>query len=367
MQLLSLRKFICFLFVLALAACGEQEKSVTKDEALQMARSLEGSLKRRSAAKFNEAFDADALADRVSKAGKVKIVLARGVAEGVKKGQMGTELINSMGKGGSYELVKQYEKDNKQHLIFRLFGEDGKVNYHDLELVKKKDQIKIADMFVYLSGENLSTTLAQALALMGDHYDGMSKEEKEQIGNIKSIRKLLNAGKYEAADDLYEKLPEVLKSQKMFRVIRVEIASGLSNESYAIAMEELEKAYPNAPNMFLMKIDAYILKKDYKGALKSINQLDSLINKDAFLDYYRGLVCKMDEDVEGQRLYFERLVAGKPEFAAGVLELIFFYMDNNEKSKAAELTKKYKELGNVGKDQMDGLYTVYPELEKLVG
>lgn len=366
MQLLSLRKFIVVLLILALAACGEQEQPVTKDEALKLAHSIENSMKRRSAAKFNEAFDAEAMAARIQKAGDNKInkLMLKGAVEGFREGSMGTQLVTSMGKGGSYELVKQYEKDNKQHVIFRLFSVDGKVNYHDLELVKKKGQIRIADMFVYLSGENISTTMAQTLASMNENYDNMDKKSREKLGNLNEIRKALNAGKYEEAEKLYQQLPSVIKEQKMAKVIHISIASGLGEDVYMQALNDFERDYPHAPNLFLMKVDAYILKKNYQGAMHAVNQLDSLIDKDHFLDYYRGLVSNLMQDKDGRRKYFERLVTNRPDFAPGMLELIAVYMDNNEREKGVELARKYKTNSEVGKEELDVLYQLYPELQK---
>lgn len=369
MQLFSLRKFAGSLLILLLAACSEQEKPVTPEEALKMAQTLESGIKTRNAAKFNEAFDVEALLERMKKeAGfKVNIATVKSMADGFRSGQMGTELIRSIGKGGSYELVKQYEKDKKQHLIFRLFGTDGKMNYHDLELVKKKDKIKIADMYIYLSGENLSTTLAQTLAMMEDNYDNMSQSEKDKITNMKRIRKLLGEGKHEEANKLYQQLPEILKQQKVLKIVNIEIASELGNDAYMAAMEDYERSFPNAPNLCLMKIDACIIKKDYQGALKAVNQLDSLIDKDVLLDYHRGLINNLTEDKEAQLMYFERLVKNKPDFGPGILELIVHYMENKAPEKAAPLFKRYKASSNADKDQIEALNLMYPDLKKIAG
>lgn len=365
MRLFSLQNSIGFILILLLSACSGHEDPVTKEEAIQFARSIEGSMKRQSAAKFNQALDVEALVERMKKNGnfKLNVGMLKGVAEGLKSGQIGAQLIQSMGEGGSYELVKQYEKDKKQHLVFRLFGGDGKLNYHDLELIKKKEQIKIADMFIYLSGENLSTTLAQTLAMMDDHFDSMSKEDREQIGNIKRIRKLLNEGKHTEADRLYQQFPEVLKKQRMLMIVRIEIASELGDEVYSQAMDEFERAYPDAPNLFLMKIDAHILKKDFNGAMNSINKLDSLIDKDTFLDYYRSLISKLMEDKKGQFFYLDRLVKNKPDFGPGMLELAVFHMDNNETEKAVPIAQKLK-ANKENHAQLEVVYELYPELQK---
>lgn len=366
MRLFSLPKYIGCLLIVLFAACAEPENPVTPEEATQFARSIEGSMKRQNAAKFNQAFDPETLVERIKKNAKFKInaIMLSGVADGLKSGQLGTQLVQSMGKGGSYELVKHYEKDKKQHLVFRLYGEDGKINYHDMELVKKKKQVKVADMYIYLSGEDLSTTLAQTLIMMDDHFDSMDKKDREQLSNIKKIRKLLNEGKHTEADQLYQQLPAVLKEQKIIKIAHIEIASELGDEAYMQALDDYERSYPNAPNLYLMKIDAHILRKDFKGAMNAVNKLDSLIDKDTFLDYYRGLVCKLMDDKEGQNLYFERLVTNKPDFGPGMVELVVLHMENKETEKAVLVAKKIKAGNKENSRHMETLYQLYPELEK---
>lgn len=362
---------LCASLLLTLFApsCTEPEKPATKEEAAQLAQSLESSMKKHSAAKFNEALDVASLQKRILEAGNQKIDtrIVDGAMKELKSGQLGSQIIQSLGKSGTYQLVKQYEKDKNQHLVFRMYA-DSKLNYHDFEVIKKKDQVKISDAFIYMTGENLSATLAESAQLMTKNYDNLTEVDKTRLENIKRIRQLLNQEEYTKANSLYKQLPAILKQTKLFQMMRIQIAAGMGNEEYLKAMTDYQQAYPNAPNVYLLMIDAYILKEEYANALQAVNQLDSLINKDLFLDYYRGLIYKLMGNKEKQREHFELLNANMPAFSDGTLELLVTYLDAEETDKAVALvTTKRTNYKKIDKEQRETIYQLYPDFKKKLG
>lgn len=361
--------YTCLLFILFSTACSEPEKPVTKEEAASLAKTLESSMGKRSAAKFNETLDPALLQKRILAAGNNKIDtrIVDGALKELRTGQLGTQIVQSLGKTGTYQLVKQYEKEKNQHLVFRLYA-NSKLNYHDFELVKKRDQVKISDAFIYITGENLSATLAESALLMTDNLDNLSSQDKDRLDNVKRIRQLINREEYSKAKTLYQELPAVLRQTKLFKMIHVQIASGLGNEEYLKAMTDYQQAYPDAPNMYLLMIDAYILKEEYDNALRSVNQLDSLINKDPFLDYYRGLIYKMMGNKEKQREHFELLDAHMPAFSDGTLELLITYLDAKETDKAIALVNtRSSNYEKIDKEQRETIYELYPDFKKKLG
>lgn len=358
--------YTCFSLIFFVTACSEPEKPATKEEAAALAKSIESSMAKRSAAKFNEALDAESLRKRIMEAGKKKIDsrIVDGTIKELKTGQLGTQITQSLGKGGTYQLVKQYEKDQKQHLIFRLYA-DSKLNYHDFEVIKKKDQVKIGDVFIYITGESLSTTLAESAMLMSENISSLSSVDKDHVENIKRIRQLINRQEYEQANRIYKSLPAVLRQTKIFKMMYVQIASGLGNDEYLKAMTDYKQAYPDAPNMYLLMIDAYILKEQHDKALESVNQLDALINKDPFLDFYRGLIYKMMGNKEKQREHFELLDKNMPSFYEGTLELLVTYLDNKETDKAVALVNsRSSNFKKIPSDQRETLYLMYPDFKR---
>lgn len=347
-------------------ACSEPELPATKEEAAALAKTIESSMGKRNAAKFNEALDATLLKKRILEAGNHKLdaSIVKGTMEGLQKGQLGNQIVEALGKSGTYELVKQYEKDKNQHLVFRLYV-DSKLNYHDMEVVKKRDAVKISDVFIYITGENLSTTLAESALLMTGNLDKLSSKDQDQLNNVMKIKQLMNRGEYQKAKALYKDMPAILKQTKPFRMIYVQIASGLGNDEYLKAMTDYQKAYPDATNVYLLMIDAYILQKEYDKALTAVNQLDSLINKDPFLDYYRGLIYKLAGNKEKQRDHFELLDKHMPAFSDGTLELLITYLEAEETDKAVALVhNRSRNYKKIDQEQRETLYTLYPDFKK---
>ena len=362
----TLLLYTTLLLILFSTACSEPEKPATKEEAAALGKSIESSMEKRSAAKFNEALDAELLKKRIVEAGNQKIntLIIDGAVKELKTGQLGNQIIQSLGKGGTYQLVKQYEKNNNQHLVFRLYA-DSKLNYHDFEVVKKRNEVKVSDIFIYITGENLSATLAESALLMTENIDDLSSADQGRLENVKRIRQLINRQEYDKAKALYKELPAVLKQTKLFKMIYVQIASGLGNDEYLKAMIDYQQAYPDAPNMYLLMIDAYILKEQYDKALTAVNQLDSLINKDPFLDYYRGLIYKLMGNKEKQRVHFELLDKQMPAFAEGTLELLITYLDAEETDKAVALVNnRSSNYKKIDKEQRETIFVLYPEFKK---
>src|SRR5687767_4385628 len=111
--------FIGFLMALFFSSCKPDVKPVTKEEAVEFARQLEESINKKDPSILNEIFDPATIKKRIYDASNKKIpsdVLAQ-VPEALQKKKMGNEVIRSMGAdGGTYQIVRVYEKDGKQHM-----------------------------------------------------------------------------------------------------------------------------------------------------------------------------------------------------------------------------------------------------------
>jgi len=347
-------------FLLFVIACSEPEKPVTKAEAAKVAAILTNAMAHRNAAPFNELLDLDAFEKRVvnHSYNGISHSIVAGAMKSMKSGELGSQIVKALGNKGTYELVKHYEKDNHQHLVFRLYNEQ--LNYHDLELIKKGDQVKFADVFVYVTGENFSSTLSESLQYMDEREEAVNKIGKNELKKVKLIKNYINANDYQKANQLFETLPAVIKEQKLHKLIYIQIASGLGTEKYLAALNKFQEEYPDAPNMYLLMLDAYFLKKDFPAALRSVNRLDSLINKDPFLDYYRALIYKESKDDSSKMACLEQLHQNLPKFGYGTLELINAYAEANQLDKAVALTRQYTKSKNADTLTLAALYLVHP-------
>jgi hypothetical protein len=120
------------LFALVLFSCNTPVKPVTAEEAKDFGRQLQSSVEKRDGDFFDHAIDKKAFLKKAGLADDDARAFGSGFTE---KLNIGTQLVRSLSKKGTYQLVKQYEKDQKQHLLFRLY-DNGSLNYHDIELTR---------------------------------------------------------------------------------------------------------------------------------------------------------------------------------------------------------------------------------------
>jgi len=367
MRYKNLLQYCFLLYILFAAACSEPEKPVTKEEAMAFATSMKSNIAHRKSNWFNEVLDIKAFENRIREAGQNKVneTMLKGAMKSMATGDFGEQVIKGLGKKGSYELVKQYEKNNHQHLVFRMYNDE--LNYHDFELIKKGDKVKVADILIYTTGENLSATLAESLMSMSDQMAAANKIDPQELQKVQMIKSYIQRKDAEKANELYQSLPGLIRAQKLYKIMYIHIASGLGSDEYLKALNKFQQEYPDAPNMYLLMIDAYFLKKDYPGALRCVNSLDSLINKDPFLDFYRGVIHKESNDPANALICLERLHQYMPDFGTGTLQLINAYIDEKQIDKAVALTQTYKKGKDVDDQTLEALYMLYPDYKKKMG
>lgn len=349
-----------FLFCAGMYSCNsaEAEQPVTVTEAKDFARRLQSSIEKKEARFYDEAFD---MKKFFKKAGLSDEKEARSFSSGFSKEmKLGTKLVNSMSRKGTYRLVKQYEKDKKQRLLFRLY-DDGSLNYHDIELTKKGKEVKIADMFIYTSGELFSETIGNIYRQMKNMAGKkMLDPDGEWIQQVADMRRKMNSGEYDEALEIYRELPEKMKKMKIVQMIHILITSNLGDDAaYESALDEYMQLYPNEPNMHLLLIDNYILKKEYEKAMHSVNEMDKMIDKDPFLDYYRYLLYNLMGDDDNARVNIQQLVKNIPDFEDGLLEMIAVSIEDDNKTEAEKWIKEFRLHSAYDQDRLDAVLEVY--------
>jgi tetratricopeptide (TPR) repeat protein len=242
------------------------------------------------------------------------------------------------------------------------------LNYHDLELKRTNGKLKIADIYIYVAGENFSSLLKD----MYDHYRDELGDFSEGTSNnweteVPKMRSLVSAGKHREAQDIYKTIPEKVKKAKILQITHLMICSGLSDEEYTDAVAEYESIYPNEPNMQLLMVDAYIVRKDYTKALNAVNELDKMIDKDPMLDYHRAMCYTMMKDDAKRLEYLEKVVKSLPDFEDGVLELIVDYLQLKEFEKARPLIERFKSRSSFDQTTLNYLLIQYPGYNEKYG
>jgi tetratricopeptide (TPR) repeat protein len=357
--------FTITVFLIIAASCRQEEKPLTKEEVMDFAKKIEISIGKRDGSMLDGAIDEKALLKKIDLgSGKDSKSFEAGLKQGMK---MGTKISASLTAKGTYSLIKQYEKDKVHHLLFRLY-DDGMINYHDYELKRTGGQPKVTDIYIYMSGENLSETLKTLFVQFKDEFKEPSNSESAGwIKKMPDIRSLITKGKHQEALDIYNSMPEKIKMGRLFQIVHVEICSGLTDEEYNKAITDYERLYPNEPNMQLLLIDGYILRKDYDKALNAVNELDKMIDKDPLLDFHRAMCYTLMKDDVKRVECLERLIKNLPDFENGIAELLVDYLEASQFEKAKPLVDRFKSKSEFDQSTLTMLLNQYPGYNEKYG
>lgn len=212
-------------------------------------------------------------------------------------GEIMSAILSQAGAGATYKFLRIRQVDGRPRLLFRLKHASGAINYHEL-LVDRPGggEIKIADIYVYMSGELMSQTMRR-MAMSANAQSNkswiekLSESDRAYVDNIEKlgeINQLVAAGKSAQALELYKSLPQSIKSLKPVGIVRINAAQDCGEAEYMAAMEDYRQSYPNDPALLLMEIDYYFLRKEHDKVLSAIDRLDQAIDGDPFLKQMRG-------------------------------------------------------------------------------
>jgi hypothetical protein len=355
-----------FLALSFIISCSPKEQPITEKEALDFAQKLELSVAKKSSNILDSIFYVPVFARRVAnQSGETyNIKFVREVSGAILKMNLGKEILRSMGKTGTYEFLRHYEKDKHHHIVYRLFADDG-LNYYDIELVKYNNEIKASDIFMLTSGEPLSKTLAHTLMLFTKHENEKKGKATQYQDHLREIKALIREHQFEDAKKYFEKLPASFKREKIFMIMNISICSNLGNDLHKQALVQLESKFPNDPSTQLFLIDSYLLDKDYDHALKAVNIIDSSVKIDPFLNYFRGNICSQKNDHAAAIVYYELLRKQKPGFADGIIELINSYIMTGENDKAKKLIAEYSANKKFDQTKLETIKMLYPDFVPL--
>ncbi len=288
-------------------------------------------------------------------------VFMRGFRSGFHMASLSDNIVQKL-KSGSYRLVHIYEKDGRQHLLMRAFGEGG-INYHDFSLIKIGDSVKADDMFIFLSGELLSTTLADYINIVASSGKN-EKEINSAVALTLRVRELANSGDFPAVKKLVESAEPALRDSKPFQFQYLNACHQISDSLYKAALVNYSKLNPNDPTIYLKMIDFYFLQKDYQKAMEALNRLDSAVGNDPFLDYFRGNILYVQGKFAEAEQEYKKLFDYDPSISYSLMQVVHLYMKNENIDEAERAVERYRNAEYVRQDVLEEVYRDYPSLKK---
>jgi len=350
---------ICLLFVITFFSACMQKEPVTEAEAKAAAAVIEKAARNQKSDALFELIDLRMLRENVGKQNsKLSVMdINAAVSEDALK-QFASKVVQSV-KSGSYKMINTYDTAGVRHVIFRMYGDDG-LNYHDFPLYKINGKVKAADVFNFITGEDISKTFAGLLgadpSMTGDGSSGAGKQFLKLIAQK-------NKNDYDGELETIGLLTPAVRKTKVVQMINIEASRHKGNDAYTAALEEFANLYPNEPNTYLMMLDAYYLNKEYDKALFAVDKLDTLVKGDPLLNLFRGNLYREISDTAKSLAAFEKCFAYDPYIKNNMQQLVVTYAEVKDIDKAKAVIEKYKQNPRFQEEDISVLYQLHPELK----
>lgn len=356
-------QYLFFIFVISilLSSCATEPAKVTKDQAAAFAIAIENEVRDMKINFLEKNIMLPVFMKRVYQAVDLKpsTVIESEMKKMIAGNSYEKNIYEVMAGKGGFKKVKQYEKEGIQHILYRVHGSG--FTYLDMELNNFKEQVGIADIFLYNTGQNLSASVGDLMKKFTTH--GQSAIANQLETRLTNISRYLKNANYEFAKAEFDRLPYDIRNNRLYEIRYMQILSKLGGEQYLNYQQKIETKYAADAGFQLMMIDLYLNQQKLDKALDAINKLDSFINKDPFLDYYRGLVLNMKGEPDEAIRHFEKLVAADPQLAEPYPELAAAYALQQDYSSSGRFFSLYKKMRNADKEIITYLKTSYPGLE----
>jgi hypothetical protein len=194
-----------------------------------------------------------------------------------------------------YKLLRVRQVDGQPRPLFRRIikqPRDGMtaVAYEDLMLGKSKldHKVRVIDVYSYVQGGWLTERLRGFTDAVIDSSSDDPYDTKGPSTVVQRVGELQKQGRPQEAFDLIATLPTAVRKSRTMQMMRVALASAISDDMYRKVLDEVGAAFPNDPSIALLQIDAAFLRRDFDAGLRYIDQVDTAIGGDAWQDALRA-------------------------------------------------------------------------------
>jgi MFS family permease len=265
---------------------------------VRFARRIEGAIKAGDSKLMSERLDLDVLTDRMFGGRGFSRQTLNAARRGVESSLLSPQgvvgqLIAACQRGMTYTFIRTHEVDGQMRALFRLLGDVG-LNYHDMVLILRDGEIRIADIYVFASGEFLTDTCRRASLPLLAHGDKVAvakllTAESDYVKSLPTVEQLgasVAEGNDEQALAIYKQLPASVQKDKTIMLVRLKAAAAMGPDSseYQRALDEMKELIPNDPCLHLLLGDYYVAAREFAKAHACIQALREATGGDDYLD-----------------------------------------------------------------------------------
>lgn len=263
---------------------------------------------------FLDALDYEEFLRRATEGISIKLFSGESEVDGFKKTIR--ENFLPVLRTGYLHYVNYSEDEDTYEILVRLDNDTGIIYWELLLERRDPNEVVIVDIYPYVSGDYMSETMKRAFQIIEIENTGINKllsnlsiKEKaysESVTKLPVLKGHIEKQEYSKAREVYESLPEFSKNDKLFILIILQAAQGLSDDYYIEIIERYKQHYPDDPNLPLLSIDYHLLKGEITEAIARVDELDDIIGGDNYLQAFRGNVYLIGNDTTNARISFEK-------------------------------------------------------------
>ncbi len=325
---------------------------------------------------LDQSLDLEGLGNRIMSGIEVDQRYRDGFMRGLRtRALLAPQIVTALGATGTYRLLRVHEVNGQHCALFRMQGEKG-LNYHDLQLGKRKGQVVITDIDVFLAGETIGSIVrrlyisgaAEANHTIVDRLMGKERVLFNNLPKVQEMQRLGQSGDAPGAMRIYAQLPAELQREKYVLLVRVGAAMELPEAEYLRVLDETERHLQGDPALDLISLDALILRKKYDQVDKALDRLNRRV-EDPWLEVIRGNVHFDAGRYEPATEAFLKAVKGNKDFEVAWWALVNTSLKRKKYADTAryltELQTRFKaDVSGVEEDEDYVEFVASPDYKK---
>lgn len=271
--------------------------AASKADCEALVKSVDIAIAHQDSGAFTALIDEDRMSDRILAGLDLDEEFRTGFLKGMREGgglaNLSNEIIGSIKQGGDYTFVRMVLYGEELRPMFRLaLPDSGGMNYHELVVtVDDKKQPRIADIYVHLSGEELSQTIRRlVLPAVAEQNAGimarLTGAESEFLKNVTAMQKineLQQTQQFQQAFNLFATLPAELQKDKTVLLTKLMVAQQIGETEYTNAIRDLERYFPNDSARDFRAIDLLAVQGQHEELIRTVDRLMGTI-QDPYLN-----------------------------------------------------------------------------------
>lgn len=290
------------------------QRLVSEADARQFAESLSQAVTDNNSSAFNRLIDWQTMANTATAdlglSKNDRQSMSRGLVQGVTGDNVFMKAIQA-GEESSYDFMRTKSVQGQRRVLFRLVSPAG-LNYHEYTLSSEQGEIRAVDLYVFLSGENLSETwrrllLPTAKELNKNWLEKLTTEESDFAKNSELFHQLsqeIQQQKWQQALATYKSMPETMQKEKVTMLLRYHAAANISDEELVAAAEEFRSLHPDAKCIELLMLDTHVVRGEYKEALGCAERTMESLGPDSYLEFIAGnMLFEMGQHEKAHQRY----------------------------------------------------------------